>query len=251
MAEELPPGSVHLKSPVVRIAQKGGIQVETFNGDTYNARKVLVSVPTPLYRHISFSPPLPADKQEYADSTQLGPYSKCILLYSSPWWREAGFNGSFIDLQGPVIFSRDVSSDKDQMYAICCLIGSQYARKWERLPKSRRVQAVKQQLASMAGPGYVEKVFDTIETIEKIWTKEQWIEGVPCPMPAPGGIWPRLGNALRRPFGDIYFIGTETAFEWKGYMEGAVRAGTRGAAEVINELQVPQKISVHHRLSLL
>ena len=216
---------------MIRISQQSLAEVETSNGDIYCARKVIVSVPTPLYRHIKFLPHLPVDKQEYADSTQLGPYSKCILIYSRPWWREAGLNGSFIDLEGPVVFSRDVSSDEDEMYAISCLIGSHYARVWERLPKSRRAQAVKDQLAEMAGSEYKKMVNDTIQTIEKVWTKEQWIEGVPCPMPAPGGIWPRLGNALRRPFENIHFVGTETAFEWKGYMEGAVRAGARGAAE--------------------
>lgn len=45
-----------------------------------------------------------------------------------------------------------------------------------------------------------------------------------------------VGKALRAPFGAIHFVGTETSFEWKGYMEGAVRSGERGAAEVIEAL---------------
>lgn len=237
LAENLRPGSVYLNRPVNAITQtSNGTIVETLSGEAFRASKVLISAPTPLYRHIKFSPPLPADKQEYVDSVHLGPYCKCILIYSSPWWREAGFNGSFIDLSGPVVFSRDVSSDEDKMYAISCLIGGQYAHKWSRLPVSRRVNAVKDQLASMMGPEHGGKIYDTIQTIEKAWAKEPFIEGVPCPMPAPGGIWPRLGNALRRPFGALHFIGTETAIEWKGYMEGAVRAGERGAAEVIADL---------------
>lgn len=158
-------------------------------------------------------------------------------MYSTPWWREAGFNGSFVDLSGPVVFSRDVSSDKDEMYAISCLIGGKYASNWSRLPMSRRVVAVKDQLASMIGVEHGGKIYDTIQTIEGVWAKEPYIEGVPCPMPAPGGIWPRLGNALRRPFRSLHFIGTETAIEWKGYMEGAIRAGERGAAEVIANLR--------------
>jgi monoamine oxidase len=159
------------------------------------------------------------------------------LIYADPWWRAAGLNGSFIDLSGPVVFSRDVSSDADGMFAISCLIGGRYAHEWSRLPVSRRVRTVQEQLATMMGPEHGPKIYDTIQTIEKAWAKEPFIEGVPCPMPAPGGIWPRLGNALRRPWGNLYFIGTETALEWKGYMEGAVRAGERGAAEVIRDLQ--------------
>jgi monoamine oxidase len=45
-----------------------------------------------------------------------------------------------------------------------------------------------------------------------------------------------VGKALRAPFEAIHFVGTETSFEWKGYMEGAVRSGERGAAEVIEAL---------------
>ena len=45
-----------------------------------------------------------------------------------------------------------------------------------------------------------------------------------------------VGKALRAPFEAIHFVGTETSFEWKGYMEGAVRSGERGAREVIMAL---------------
>jgi monoamine oxidase len=34
----------------------------------------------------------------------------------------------------------------------------------------------------------------------------------------------------------VHFAGTETAGEWKGYMEGAVRSGERAAAEVVQQL---------------
>lgn len=233
LAEKLSAGSVFLSCPVNEIIQSAdSVILRTLSGYEFHARKVLISVPTPLYRHLKFTPLLPAEKQEYVDSVHLGPYCKCILLYSSPWWRNVGLNGSFIDLGGPVVFSRDVSSDADEMFAISCLIGGKYAHNWAKLPVSRRVAVVKDQLATMIGPEHGAKIYDTIQTIEKSWGKEPYIEGVPCPMPAPG-VWARLGNALRSPFGGLHFIGTETAFEWKGYMEGAVRSGERGAAEVI------------------
>lgn len=45
-----------------------------------------------------------------------------------------------------------------------------------------------------------------------------------------------VGKALRESFEAIHFVAIETSFEWKGYMEGAVRSGERGAAEVIEAL---------------
>jgi len=37
------------------------------------------------------------------------------------------------------------------------------------------------------------------------------------------------GRALREPFGNLHFVGGETAYEWKGYLEVAITAGKRGA----------------------
>lgn len=241
LAANLRPNSVHLNSPVNRITQTAdGALVETVSRSVFRARKVLISIPTPLYKHIRFSPPLPAEKQELIGSTHLGAYSKCILVYSRPWWREAGVNGGFTDLTGPVAFSRDVSSDEDGVFAIGCLIFGDYAVKWSRLPPSQRAKAVKDQLADMISADHADlrkKVYDTVRTIEKQWLPEPWSEGAPCPVVGPGGTWARLGNELRRPFRNLHFIGTETAFEWKGYMEGAVLAGERGANEVIKLLR--------------
>ena len=48
----------------------------------------------------------------------------------------------------------------------------------------------------------------------------------------PGGLT-NFENVLRAQSGPVHFVGTETAYEWKGYMEGAVRSGERGAQEVL------------------
>jgi len=66
-------------------------------------------------------------------------------------------------------------------------------------------------------------------------------QGCPCPV-TPPGIMSDVGKALREPFESIHFVGTETSFEWKGYMEGAVRSGERGATEVIEALSKEGKV---------
>ena len=64
------------------------------------------------------------------------------------------------------------------------------------------------------------------------WYNEQYSGfGCPCPSLTPG-VLTAAGDTLREPFQDVHFVGTETAAEWKGYMEGAVRSGERGAVEV-------------------
>jgi monoamine oxidase len=49
----------------------------------------------------------------------------------------------------------------------------------------------------------------------------------------PPGVMTRFGHALREPCGRIHWAGTETATEWAGYLEGAMRSGIRAAKEVI------------------
>jgi monoamine oxidase len=46
----------------------------------------------------------------------------------------------------------------------------------------------------------------------------------------------KYGDTLRASVGNLHFAGTETAFEWKGYLEGAVTTGQRAAEEVITAM---------------
>jgi monoamine oxidase len=41
------------------------------------------------------------------------------------------------------------------------------------------------------------------------------------------------GSTIRMPHGLVHWAGTETATYWSGYMDGAVSAGLRAAAEVL------------------
>ncbi|EQB51845.1 flavin containing amine oxidoreductase [Colletotrichum gloeosporioides Cg-14] len=82
----------------------------------------------------------------------------------------------------------------------------------------------------------VNSILEPINISEKEWTKDPWARGAPCPVMGPGVLTSDAGKAVREPVSHIHFIGTETSLVWKGYMEGAVKAGIRGANEVIADL---------------
>ena len=67
--------------------------------------------------------------------------------------------------------------------------------------------------------------------IELDWARERWSAGGPTSNMPPGA-WTSVGSAMREPVGRVHWAGTETAGEWSGYMDGAVRSGERAAAEV-------------------
>lgn len=87
----------------------------------------------------------------------------------------------------------------------------------------------------------VNPIPEPINVIEKEWTKEFWIRGNPVPVMGPGLLTGAAGRTIRDPFENIHFIGAETSLVWKGYMEGAVRSGFRGANEVIAKLEISPK----------
>ena len=89
------------------------------------------------------------------------------------------------------------------------------------------------------GPAHEEALRNPLEVFEQEWAKDPWSRGCPCPV-APPNLITAVGPALRAPFEHVHFVGTETAFEWKGYMEGAVRSGIRGANEVVQALTLAE-----------
>ncbi|OKO92611.1 hypothetical protein PENSUB_12596 [Penicillium subrubescens] len=77
---------------------------------------------------------------------------------------------------------------------------------------------------------------EPINALEYEWSKQEFFLGSPCPASPPRLMSAASGDALRKPFENVHFVGIETALEWKGYMEGAIRSGDRGTAEVIAAL---------------
>lgn len=229
LAGELGPDSLVLMSPVRRIEQiAGGVRVTSARG-VFEASRVIVSVPTPLYQEIVFDPPLP-EKDALSKATKLGDYGKMIVFYRTPWWRKHGLTGMSQSSQGPFGVTRDTSVDADGHYSLTCFMVGGPARDWASLSPEKRQQAIVDKIQQLFSK--FASVEEPIHFEEQIWRNEQWSQGCPCPVMLPGDLT-KFQHVLRAPAGRIHFVGTETAYEWKGYMEGAVRSGERGAQEVL------------------
>ena len=233
MAEELEPNSVFLNTPVTSIEQPFRNKCIVKSRDKhFTCRKVVVSVPTVLLPKIAFTPDLPPAKKLLSESTALGYYAKTIFVFSSPWWRDAGLSGNLEAEDGPVCFSRDTCVPALKQYSITCFIVGQRGRDWSKLSKHARTEQVHGQFKKMMS-SVVGVVPEPINIIEQEWIKHEWFLGAPSPVMAPGVLTSEAGRALLKPFQNVHFIGTETSDVWEGYMEGAVRSGVRGAAEVV------------------
>ncbi|KAF5648522.1 amine oxidase [Fusarium sp. NRRL 25303] len=234
LAAKLPETAVRLRSPVKTIKQgSDGVLIETANPkQNFRAERVIVSVPTCLYPSINFEPPLPESKKTLGESTALGCTSKAIFVFDKPWWRDAGFSGIIECETGPIHFSRDTCSPEDGQYSITCFVVGDRGRDWSKWSYAEKRRIVLEQFNGVfSGVGV--KAPEPVNIILQEWIKQPWIWGCPSPVMMPGTLTSDSGKALREVVGRVHFVGTETSLVWKGYMDGAVRSGIRGAEEVI------------------
>ena len=184
-------------------------------------------------------PPLPKAKEELSKANVLGYQLKVMLLYAEPWWRAGNLCGLLQSFEGPVCVTRDSSVEEKNQYSLTCFVSGKLGLDLSAGTQKERFEAVLAQIQRCFGLFVSGKVPEPLAIAEHEWAKDQWAQGCPCPV-SPPGVMTKFGHALRTPHGKVHFVGTETAFEWKGYMDGAVRSGERGAQEVVRMLNRPK-----------
>ncbi|BBX74499.1 flavin monoamine oxidase family protein [Mycobacterium shinjukuense] len=215
---------VVLNAAVRRIHRHGaGVTITSDRGQT-EAGFVIVAIPPAHRGAIEFDPPLPPEYQELAKHWPQGRLSKAFAAYSTPFWRANGLSGQALSDQGPVFITFDVSPRPD---GPGILMGFVDARAFDSLPIDQRRRDALRCFAALFG----DEALNPLDYTDYRWGTEEFAPGGPTAAVPPGS-WTRYGPVLRKPVGPIHWAGTETADEWTGYLDGAVRSGQRAAAEV-------------------
>lgn len=247
LASRLPGEVLRLNAAVTAITQSSPddtianivtVTTSTNPSSTYTAKQLIVTLPTPLHTSINFTPALPPAKISLSNSTIQGYTNKVLLLYSSPWWRSVSPNlcGLLQSFKGPITVTRDSSVDQVGQYSLTCFLVGSFGRDLSKQPQQDRFKAVIEHVDRVFGPFCGDGIEQPLAVTEYEWVNDEWSRG--CPVPCmPPGVMTSCGQELRTTFGAIHFAGTETAWEWKGYMDGAVRSGKRAAAEVVEALK--------------
>lgn len=92
--------------------------------------------------------------------------------------------------------------------------------------ETRKSQIV-EGLANFFGP----EAYDYLEYKEKLWNHIEYSGGCPTANVLGLGCMKDF-PAIREPFGNVHFCGTETASKWIGHMDGAIESGIRAAYEI-------------------
>jgi monoamine oxidase len=217
---------VLLGAPVRRIAQSDdGVRVSA-DGVEVEAAHAIVAVPPAIAARIELDP-LPSGRPELAERLRPGALTKCMALYEQPFWRVDGLSGEAVTDAGPVTLTFDSSPRDGSAGVLLGFVGGPEARELAALPPAERRAPVLACFERLYGP----RAAQPLEYAEQTWSEEDWSGGGPTSNFGPGG-WTECGPALREPSGRIHWAGTETATVWSGYMEGALQAGERAAAEL-------------------
>ncbi|TGD87150.1 flavin monoamine oxidase family protein [Mycolicibacterium sp. CH28] len=215
---------VRLNSVVSRIEWSSDAVAVTSSSGVVEARRAIVAIPPAHRLGIDIAPPPPIGYQQLAQRWPQGALSKAYAAYPRPFWRDQGLSGQALSDRGPVFITFDVSPGAD---GPGILLGFVDSRGFDALPPEQRRQQALAGFSGLFGPD----AENPTDYLDHCWGAEPFAPGGPTAA-VPPGAWTEFGPLLREPVGPLHWAGTETADEWTGFFDGAVRSGQRAAAEV-------------------
>ena len=232
--------SIMLNHAVETVETSDSLTRVTCKNGRFQCKRIIFAISPLLIADIHFRPPLPIEKQEFCKYIGVVRAAKVFLVYETAFWLEDknadGFQSVHFTELGFIhnIFHGSVFTKDGKSYpTLTGVITGQAALDFEKLSDSEQKDAVLRQIELM----YRYNV-KPLHYHSYIWGKETYSKGCYAGIGTPTGGLFKYGEYMRKPIGDYYFASTETAIEFYGYMEGAVRAGYRAASELIADMLV-------------
>lgn len=219
LAKTIPAEQIHLGQVVQSIEDvPGGLLVKS-DWQTFKAKIVISTLPPNLFcSTITVRPSLPESLTAVAKATHtwMGESIKIGLRYEKPFWRRGNSSGTIVSNVGPITEMYDHSDFADTHYALKGFLNGSYYP----LSEEERLEMVLQQLRKYYGKEV--EAFTGYE--ELVWRKEPFTYAEYGAHVLPHQY---NGHAVYQQAylnGKLYLAGSETAREFPGYMDGAVRS---------------------------
>ncbi|ELY93052.1 amine oxidase [Natrialba chahannaoensis JCM 10990] len=226
-----PGDAVRLETPV-RAIERSDDSVRVRSDDTQiTGSYAIVAVPPAVAGQIEYSPPLPVRRDGLHQRMPMGEVIKFVVAYEDAFWRANGYSGTVVDADGPVRLVADSTPPNGECGVLVGFLTADDAVEWSDRPTNERRECVLSALQDYFGPD----AGDTLEYVDCSWSTQPWSRGGYAGNMTPGTLT-SYGDARSRPTGRLHWASTETAREWSGYMEGAVRSGKRAAAAIGDRL---------------
>ena len=220
---------VRLGATVTRIEWSDDAVAVMSSAGVVEARRAIVAIPPAHRLDLDIAPAPPIEYQQLSQRWPQGALSKAYAAYPRPFWRDHGLSGQSLSDEGPVFITFDVGPESGGPGV---LLGFVDARGFDALPAEQRRANALAGFTAIFG----DEAAEPIDYLDQRWGAETFAPGGPTAAVPPGS-WTQFGPLLRRPVGPLHWAGTETADEWTGFMDGAVRSGQRAAAEVVAALR--------------
>ena len=223
---------VRLAQPVRSVhVDSHGVEVRT-SFDSWHAAHVIVAVPPSVVQHIDFRPPLPDHVAGAAASFRAADVTKILLRYSHPFWHGMGCNGTVRFCEPAGLYAADATVG--DAAALVVFVGGPLAAEWRALGHEERIARAVGHVASALG----EEAREPIDVQVRDWPPDEWGGGGYCQFVTGLGAPTQIGTLLDGAPG-ITFAATEYADLFPGYVEGALHAGRRAAADASRRLSNP------------
>lgn len=222
--------SLILSSPVSKIHQcDDWVTVDTATG-IYRARQLIAAVPPQLYGSIGLLPHLPDYRRKVIADFECGHVVKTILVFESPWWRDAGASGRGLAIGGILNAAVDSSPADSSLGILTVFSTASSAHRLGSQSEEYRIASILKYIQSLSDVSVPKPVF--ARSID--WNADPYSLGGYASRRGVGG-WCQAPDLFAR-VGRIHFAGTETATEWRSFMEGALQSADRAVDDVLDEL---------------
>ena len=164
----------------------------------------------------------------------MGSVIKINVIYSRPFWRDAGLNGAVVcpDADSPIQITYDNSPITSSEGVIVTFISGQYGRKHFSSTSEHRKQLVLARLVAFFGA----EAANPIAYHDTVWAANELALGAYGSYNPPGVLTAFKDALSCTKVGPICFAGDGTSEKWQGYMEGAICSGQRAAREACDAI---------------
>lgn len=228
LVDEIEYCPIHTEQRVTAIEEVGEEMLVRTNTQEIRCSKVVSTLPPYLLLNtVKFSSELPIELKNVMTQTHtwMGDSIKVGLYYRHPFWRSGNLSGTIFSNVGPIPEMYDHADFEDKRFALKGFLNGVY----HTVSKAERLGMILKQLRKYYG----NQVDDFTDYEEAVWSHEPFTF-----MPYESHILPHQNNGhavFRQSFydGKLFVAGAETAEQFPGYMDGAVRSA-RFISEQIN-----------------
>lgn len=231
MAEELG-DSIHLQTPVRSLKRQGKfLQAITEQGE-FTGKQVILALPPQLIHQITFENGLTNPFPDQPEDWVLGQIVKTLIIYDHAWWREKGLSGIANTPDEPIEALADSSSPDGKPGILVAFASGLRAVQLSQMESETRKAAILAYLQKVLGQASKHPT----DFVSMDWISEPFSQGGFASRWGIGG-WSRQQNSLMSLDHGIHVAGTETAAEWRSYMEGALQSAERVSTEVLSAMK--------------